>query len=216
MGIFNNHIHRRNGKSIYYDNPVVLSKEIDRYIESIVGVRVETDAEGKQIGFDIDDKVVWIDAPLKGGGIVRRYTKRPSVGGMCLFLGFATQSELVGLARHSNPLIRNVIMTALLWIQSFFAEESQRENAPSSTYQFLLSNMGFTTSKTPTEKELGTPTMTNVTEKKPVSFNLNFVRSERSLPDDVVKRQLLAHNAEYEEISCTVEDGVVVESELPN
>jgi hypothetical protein len=101
------------------------------------------------------------------------------------------------LCLDSNAFISKVALAGLTWLESHYIEAMQAYGASTSAFQFLLSNMGYKSEnifKVESVPDRSVPDSLKLTGDTPSVQNIqiSFVASKDSLPDDVVRQQLLA------------------------
>ena len=122
------------------------------------------------------------------------YKNPPTIPGLCLHLGFPTKAALVNRLKDENEMVREVVSSALLWIENFYITQTLQPDAPKS-YEFMLKAMGYKdqsseqvtiTQSTSTQKD-GAP----AGDENKVTFSVKLIRSVNSMSEGAVLQDLL-------------------------
>lgn len=156
-----------------YTNPYELAKGIDSYFaECLASVDTKSISEWRRITY---------------------YTQPPTIPGLCLHLGFANKSSLVGRLRDENEMVREVVSSAFLWIEDFYITQTLQPDAPKS-YEFMLKAMGYkdqTTEQLTLSTSQSTSLNPNTADDSKITFSVKLIRSSNSMSEGAVLQDLL-------------------------
>ena len=175
VGLIEGRIRR---KEKTYSNPIELAKAIDDYINKVW--------ESKTV------------IKKKSGEELVTFDKPPSLAGLCLHLGLPSKMSYKALCLDSNRYLAKIAIAGLTWIESHYVESMQMVGANQNSFQFLLSNMGYKSEnifKPEPVADRSVPESMRIDKESIPSvqnIQISFVSSKDSLPDDVVRQQLLA------------------------
>ncbi len=198
MPLFNGSIHRNPRR---YSNPHELARAIDEYVS-----KVEDSCYTHK---------------KKNGDEVVIFGARPSIAGMCLHLGMSSKASLFKLALSGNIRLKEIVETAMLWIEAFYVEGMQKEMANVNAYQFLLTNMGYKKTDQPvpmlpSAESVGNSKMSTINgDAKKISSNvirINLVESKDALPDEIVRSQLKMLGGEDAEVLTAIDEEYALRS----